>query len=72
MEDPRRESKIDYLKKMQYELEHLGRGGFLKLIADKQGEEWAGVVARIGIEDTARRIMSEQIQSQLRELGEGT
>ena len=71
MEDPRRAGKIEMLKKTQYELQHLGRGEFLQYIADKIGEEWAGVVARIGIEDTARRIMAEQVEAQLKELGEG-
>lgn len=71
-DDPQRESKIEYLKKMQDELQHLGRGEFLQLVSAKFGEDWAGVVARIGIEDNARRIMAEQIDAQLRELGEGT
>ena len=70
MEDPRRAGKIEMLKKMQYELKHLGRGEFLEIVADRFGEEWAGVVARIGIEDTARRFMAEQVEAQLRELGE--
>ena len=43
---------------------------FLEIVADRFGEEWAGVVARIGIEDTARRFMAEQVEAQLRELGE--
>jgi len=70
MEDAQRVAKVEMLKKMQYELLHLGRGELLKIVADKFGEEWAGVVARIGIEDTARRLMTEQIDAQLRELGE--
>jgi hypothetical protein len=69
-DDPRRESKIEYLKKIQYELQHLGKGEFLQLISDKFGEQWAGVVANIGIEENARRIMAEQVEAQLRELGE--
>jgi len=70
MEDPRRAGKIETLKKMQYELQHLGKGEFLKIVSDKFGEDWAGVVARIGIEENARRLMSEQVEAQLRELGE--
>ena len=70
MEDPRRAGKIEMLKKMQYELQHLGKGEFLKIVSDKFGEDWAGVVARIGIEENARRLMSEQVEAQLRELGE--
>ena len=70
MEDAQRMAKVEMLKKMQYELLHLGREEFLKIVADKFGEDWAGVVARIGIEDNARRILSEQIDAQLRELGE--
>lgn len=70
MENPRRQSQIEYLKKTQYELQHLGKAEFLKIIADKFGEDWAGVVARIGIEENARRLMSDQIEAQLHELGE--
>ena len=70
MEDPRRAGKIETLKKMQYELQHLGKGEFLKIVSDKFGEDWAGVVARIGIEENARRLMSEQVEAQLRELEE--
>jgi len=70
MEDAQRMAKVEMLKKMQYELLHLGREEFLKIVADKFGEDWAGVVVRIGIEDNARRILSEQIDAQLRELGE--
>ena len=70
MEDPQRAGKIEMLKKTQYELQHLGRGEFLQFIADRIGEDWAGVVARCEIEDTARRIMTEQVEAQLRELGE--
>ena len=69
-DDPRRESKVEYLKKMQYELKHLGKAEFLQIVADKFGEQWARVVANIGIEETARRIMAEQVEAQLRELGE--
>ena len=70
MEDPRRESKIEYLKKMQYELKHVGRGELLQIVADKFGEDWAGVVAKIGIEENARQLLSDQIEAQLQELGE--
>jgi hypothetical protein len=70
MEDPRRESKVKYLKKLQYELQHVGRGELLKIIASNFGEEWAGVVARCGIEEVSRRLLNDQIEAQLRELGE--
>lgn len=70
MEDGQRAVKIELLKKTQYELGHLGRGEFLRLIADRFGEDWAGVVARLSIEENARRLMNDQIEAQLRELGE--
>ena len=68
--DGQKQAKIDSLKKMQCELQHLGRGEFLKIIESKFGEDWAGVVARFGIEENARKLMTDQIDAQLRELGE--
>ena len=70
MEDPRRQFKIDYLKEMQNKIQHSSRAEFLALISQKFGEQWAGVVEKIEIEDTARRLMNEQVEAQLRELGE--
>ena len=70
MEDPRGAFKVEYLKKMQYELKHVGRGELLQMVADKFGEDWAGVVARIGLEENARQLLNDQIEAQLRELGE--
>jgi len=70
MEDMRRQSQIEYLKKMQYELQHVGRGELLKIVASKFGEDWAGVVAKCGIEDISRQLLSDQIEAQLHELGE--
>jgi hypothetical protein len=70
MEDPRRQFKIEYLKKVQDELPRMNRAEFLEAVSQKFGKDWAGVVENLALDDIARRMMTEQIKAQLHELGE--
>lgn len=68
MDDIQRQARIEYLKKLKSELDSLGKEEFLKIVANKYGQQWADFVLSMGFDDWARSLLNQQITKELDEL----
>jgi len=68
MDEQQREARIQYLKKMKVELGSLGKEEFLKIVANKYGQNWADFVMTMGFDDWARNLLNQQVTKELEDL----